>query len=216
MRNIFLLIFDIICLPITLIRLFLIYFFGSRYGIDFLDVMMHAKSKYFNQLNSKLTIDVSDDDIRLSIYRSSKLEFDNNMKNDMSHDNSIDDTINNTNNIKTEKTCNDPIDIIICDYENNAVSDNTIVNILDNIPDNIKKQTFEKELTINSIPFIKKKNKYKQKQKHDEQLTGKMDEQIRKTLDFMSFDGDIDSISSEDNEEDEDDEDNQDNNTLSQ
>ena len=38
-------------LPITLIRLFIIYLYGSRYNIDelrFLDVMMHSENKFFN------------------------------------------------------------------------------------------------------------------------------------------------------------------------
>ncbi|MBA42891.1 MAG: hypothetical protein CMF62_02640 [Magnetococcales bacterium] len=41
----------IILLPITLIRLFIIYLYGSRYNIDelrFLDVMMHSENKFFN------------------------------------------------------------------------------------------------------------------------------------------------------------------------
>jgi ATP-dependent Lon protease len=41
----------IILLPITLIRLFIIYLYGSRYNVDelkFLDVMMHSENKFFN------------------------------------------------------------------------------------------------------------------------------------------------------------------------
>jgi hypothetical protein len=51
--NLLLLIFDIIILPITLIRLLLIYLYGSKYniqGLEFLDVMIHADNKYFNQI----------------------------------------------------------------------------------------------------------------------------------------------------------------------
>lgn len=54
MSNIPLFILDTILLPFTLLRIFLIYLFGSRYEIDglgFLDVMMHANNKYFNKCN---------------------------------------------------------------------------------------------------------------------------------------------------------------------
>lgn len=71
MKNILLFLFDyIIILPITLIRLLLIYFFGSKYNIpsiSFLDVMMHADNKYFNQEEINPTIDTIKDDIRLRI-----------------------------------------------------------------------------------------------------------------------------------------------------
>jgi len=68
MKNILLLIFDfIIILPITLIRLILIYFFGSKYDIGFLDIMMHADNKYFNQEDIDPTIDTLSEDIRLRI-----------------------------------------------------------------------------------------------------------------------------------------------------
>jgi hypothetical protein len=50
--NIPLFVFDfIILLPITLIRMILIYIYGSRYNIPelkFLDIMMHAENKHFN------------------------------------------------------------------------------------------------------------------------------------------------------------------------
>lgn len=64
-----LLLFDwIICLPITLIRLIIIYFIGSKYnirGLHFLDVMMHANNKYFNQnCDDDPTIDTISSDIR--------------------------------------------------------------------------------------------------------------------------------------------------------
>src|SRR5579863_6537595 len=76
MKNIPLLIFDSICLPITLIRLFLIYLFGSRYNVaslQFLDVMNHANNKYFNQGQGGLTTDVVTTDVRVSINRGSKV-----------------------------------------------------------------------------------------------------------------------------------------------
>jgi len=71
MGNIYLFVFDfLITLPITLIRLMLIYFFGSKYAIEsfgFLDVMMHADKKYFNQEDADPTIDTINDDIRVKI-----------------------------------------------------------------------------------------------------------------------------------------------------
>ena len=56
-KNIPLFIFDIICLPIHLVRLILIYFWGSKYnfkGFQFLDVIMHADNPYFNQEDCRL------------------------------------------------------------------------------------------------------------------------------------------------------------------
>lgn len=71
MTNILLFIFDfIIALPITLIRLLLIYLFGSKYNINslgFLDIMMHADKKYFNQEDPYPTLDTLKDDIRVRI-----------------------------------------------------------------------------------------------------------------------------------------------------
>jgi len=69
MSNIPLFVLDIILLPFTLLRVVFIYMLGSRYGInrlDFLDVMMHAKNKYFNRCNES-TLDIDDIDIKVSI-----------------------------------------------------------------------------------------------------------------------------------------------------
>src|SRR2546423_1518424 len=55
--NIFLLIFDLLFLPIVIIRMILIYFWGSKYnlkGFQFLDVIMHADKPYFNQDDCRL------------------------------------------------------------------------------------------------------------------------------------------------------------------
>lgn len=52
--NIPLLIFDILILPIQIIRLVIIYFYSAKYnlpGFKFLDVIMHADNKYFNKDN---------------------------------------------------------------------------------------------------------------------------------------------------------------------
>lgn len=76
MQNILLLIFDLSCLPITFIRLVLIYLFGSRYNIpslQFLDVMMHATHKFFNQGYHDITIDTIPIDVRLSINHASRV-----------------------------------------------------------------------------------------------------------------------------------------------
>lgn len=73
--NILLFIFDLLTLPITIVRLFLIFLYGSRYninGLECLDIMMHAQDKYFNQQNSTITLDTTSDDIRQVINRSSK------------------------------------------------------------------------------------------------------------------------------------------------
>ena len=52
MPNYPLFIFDLLLLPITFIRLSIIYCYSAHYdinGLEFLDVMQHAKNKYFNQ-----------------------------------------------------------------------------------------------------------------------------------------------------------------------
>ncbi len=72
--NKYLFIFDLLFFPITLTRLIIIYFNGSCYnvrGLELLDVMQHAKNKYFNQQESEITLDTNDEDIRKTIYESS-------------------------------------------------------------------------------------------------------------------------------------------------
>lgn len=75
--NLILFILDFtIFLPITLIRLILIYFYGSKYsieGFEFMDVMTHAENKYFNQTEDEFKIDTVKKDIRYAIHDSSKL-----------------------------------------------------------------------------------------------------------------------------------------------
>lgn len=76
MKNWPLLVFDLIFLPVTVARLIIIYFTGSRYNIDgleFLDIVQHAENKYFNQEEDNPTIDTMSEDIRTSINRSSKI-----------------------------------------------------------------------------------------------------------------------------------------------
>ena len=75
MRNIPLLVFDLILIPITLIRSIIIYFWGSKYnivGFKFLDVLMHANNPFFNQ-ESEIKIDTIDEDIRLIIRDDSRI-----------------------------------------------------------------------------------------------------------------------------------------------
>ena len=74
--NIPLLLLDLICLPITLIRLFFIYLFGACYNVptlQFLDVMMHATNRFFNQGSKDPTVDTISTDVRVSINRASRI-----------------------------------------------------------------------------------------------------------------------------------------------
>lgn len=66
--NTALFVFDILMLPITIIRIALIYLWGSRYSIDgfrFLDVVMHANEPYFNSSGEEIV--TIDDDVRVVI-----------------------------------------------------------------------------------------------------------------------------------------------------
>ena len=55
--NIPLLILDfVVLLPVTILRLIIIYFYGSRYNIPILDLIMHAEKKYFNKGKGITTI----------------------------------------------------------------------------------------------------------------------------------------------------------------
>lgn len=73
--NIPLLIFDLIFFPLTVLRLSIIYFFGSRYnlyGLRILDLMHHATNPYFNQ-NDKKNIETIEDDYRIIIRDDSRI-----------------------------------------------------------------------------------------------------------------------------------------------
>lgn len=73
--NIPLLIFDILILPIQIIRLVIIYFFSAKYnlpGFKFLDVIMHADNRYFNQDNEH-TINTECIDYRCVVRDDSRL-----------------------------------------------------------------------------------------------------------------------------------------------
>lgn len=74
--NLLLVIFDMIVLPLTLMRLIIIYFNGSKYnikGFKFLDIMMHSDNKYFNHDKTNLSIDTINKDIRKEINECSRL-----------------------------------------------------------------------------------------------------------------------------------------------
>ena len=125
MSNVLLLIFDLLVLPVTVVRMFLIYLYGSRYGINelsFLDVMLHARNSYFNQLSGSFDVvgELEDEDVRVRINKCSLLnredfmidvekmkevndddsyDHDHDHDHDHNHDNNVDLTcfIKNTN-----------------------------------------------------------------------------------------------------------------------
>lgn len=178
MKNIPLLIFDIICLPITTIRMILIYFNGSCYGIrylEFLDVMLHSHNKYFNQTNKLLTIDTLDDDIRLSINHSSRLdELSVQLKNE------INDMKDNKNNHKINSEINHKIDEVVVDIDNINIDDVNIDEVGEIKNYNENYENYEK---------YNENNK-----KINSKLENKMNNEMKNKLDFMSFDVNLDSI----------------------
>ncbi len=73
--NLPLLIIDLILLPIHIVRMILIYFWGSKYnlkGFTFLDVIMHADNPYFNQDDCRM-IDTIGKDYRIVIRDDSRI-----------------------------------------------------------------------------------------------------------------------------------------------
>ena len=73
--NIPLLVFDIILLPIHIVRMIIIYFCGSKYnlrGFQFLDVIMHADNPYFNQEDCRV-VDTIGTDYRVIIRDDSRI-----------------------------------------------------------------------------------------------------------------------------------------------
>jgi len=180
--NYFLLIFDILCLPITLVRLCLIYFYGSKYNIKslkFLDVAMHADNKYFNQMNEEITINTLKTDIRVAIYESSKddLVLNNNLiyherENDLKKlekfkkelENLESETKNNSlNNLVSKDETHDPNNILLENIETKNTND-------------------DNGTEINSIM------KYKKKIIDDKRFEDKINDAIKHELNFMSFD----------------------------
>lgn len=63
-KNVPLFLFDLILLPVHLIRMIFIYFWGSKYnlkGFQFLDVIMHADNPYFNQDDCRIVNTIGND-----------------------------------------------------------------------------------------------------------------------------------------------------------
>lgn len=147
--NIPLLIFDLICLPITLIRLILIYFNGSRYDVaqlQFLDVMLHAQFKYFNQGQENILVDTIITDVRRSINRASRIDTE----------------------LLNETIAND--------------FPKYMIRINENDP-NVTEENIEKlsQILPNIFEQIARDN-------HSDIDITKIDDEIKKELDFLSFD----------------------------
>lgn len=197
MENIPLLLFDIICLPITMIRLILIYFFGSRYNIpslQFLDVMMHATNKFFNQCQKNITIDTIPTDIRISINESSRVNpqlLNENIKTDIK--------ISNTNMITTQNTINN-LDNVIGNNEkimnkNNVFGqkEESIITLRTNL--HVSQEDIEKIqiLLPNILQFIDKMNDNDKKCVDTDNidistLEQKLNDEIKREFDFLSLD----------------------------
>jgi len=120
-KNVPLLLFDILCLPITVIRIILIYFFGSRYNIEnnkFLDILLHSENPYFNQ-NNEPSVDTISLDIRMVIKNETKLSDDvieqnDNIIDELKHEDNSSDLQNETNS-KEKQNINNILDLL--DYE---------------------------------------------------------------------------------------------------
>jgi hypothetical protein len=172
MKNIPLLIFDLLCFPITLVRMILIYFYGSKYGVDslyFLDVILHADNKYFNQLSGIPTVDTTKEDIRISINQSSRLEkiqrtIQEEQTTFIKQPDKLEKIEENLkeNNKKSVKFLDPKTDILVEDSKNHLSDD------LDNL-------------------FVRKTS--------SDRLTNRLNEELKYKLSFMSFEGDVRSIS---------------------
>lgn len=96
--NVCLLAFDLLLMPIMMIRMILIYFWGSKYnlkGFQFLDVIMHADKPYFNQEDCRL-VDTIGKDYRVVIRDDSRI-FPMDMNNYFHVENLPVNTVSNTN-----------------------------------------------------------------------------------------------------------------------
>jgi hypothetical protein len=172
MNNIPLLIFDLLCLPFTIIRLTLIYFFGSRYNIpslQFLDIMFHARNRFFNQGQLDITVDTMTTDVRIGINRSSRIDaellnesvkhkitFDKIAKDHVQKENEQNEQYDNTNQLKNE---NDNL------KRTNELLQKTLFRVLEQLTPN----------DGNSNHNIDTK-----------ELDKTLDDEIRKELDFLS------------------------------
>jgi len=75
MPNIVLLLFDLLVLPISVIRLIIIYYFGSKYnleGFKFLDVINHSDKPYFNKDDQNI-VSTLKEDYRMTIRDDTRL-----------------------------------------------------------------------------------------------------------------------------------------------
>lgn len=104
--NIPLLILDFIILfPVTILRLVLIYLYGSRYNIELLDVLMHAETPKFNSgKNTVTTVKTGANNVLHKILGENK-QIQNNTKNNIKQllsDKSI--NINSTSSSKIKTT----------------------------------------------------------------------------------------------------------------
>ena len=179
MKNIPLLIFDLLCLPITIIRLFLIYFFGSRYNIpslQFLDVMNHATNKFFNQGQQDITLDTIPTDVRLSINRASRVDaelLNENVKTKINkHEDKIEDKDKDKQDTKNS----------IFGQKNGE--NNIVLRTEKNIPEyDVKKL---QKLLPKILAQISLMNNHNDNINVSE-LDKKLDQEIMKELDFLSF-----------------------------
>ena len=175
MKNIPLLIFDLLCLPITIIRLFLIYFFGSRYNIpslQFLDVMNHATNKFFNQGQQDITLDTIPTDVRLSINRASRVDAELLNENVKTKINKQEDKIEDKQDIKNS----------IFGQKNGENS--IVLRTEKNIPEyDVKKL---QKLLPKILAQISLMNNHNDNINVSE-LDKKLDQEIMKELDFLSF-----------------------------
>jgi len=211
MKNIPLLLFDLICLPITVIRLILIYFFGSRYNIpsiQFLDVMIHATNRFFNQGQQNITIDTVPTDVRLSINRASRIDaelLDEYAKFSLEKRNKNNDT--KSNDTKSNDTKSN--DIKSNDIKSN---DNDIKSNSSNQKKSIFGQKGETTIVLHSdknvtneeikrlqrlLPKILSQISLMSDDKNDyidtdnidiSKLDKKLDDEIKNELDFLSYD----------------------------
>lgn len=171
MKNIPLLIFDIVCLPISLIRLIFIYFFGARYNVpslQFLDVMNHATNPYFNQGQKCITIDTENMDVRISINHSSRINAE-----------IINETLKSPIN---NKKSNNAHDVAFTQLnEVNPLKDSRYNKYTDDVA-----LTQQKEMNQSKITRDNSDTDFNNMD--IDKLNKKLDEEIRRELDFLSYD----------------------------
>jgi hypothetical protein len=182
MKNIPLLIFDIICLPITIIRLLLIYLFGSRYNIpslQFLDVMQHATNKFFNQGQHNITVDTVPTDIRLSINQASRISAE--LLNEHIRTEIEIKNINQQNTTHTAHTTQNPIQNPIQNIQNPI--QNPTQNMTGNMTENMTLNTVQNTVSSsNNSSIFGVKNKSYVTLRTDKNLTHNEIDKLQKIL----------------------------------